>query len=68
VQGCQAEAVQFAVGQAASPALLQDAQRRAGASRVRVIRPGEAVTMEFDPTRLNLEVDAGNRVLRARCG
>jgi hypothetical protein len=68
VTGCQPEPAQFALGQFATASLVQEAQRRAGAARVRVLRPGQAVTMEFDGTRLNLDVDAGNRVLRARCG
>ena len=68
VVACQAEPAQFAVGQVATPALVQQAQERAGAARARVLRPGEMVTMEFDATRLNLEVDAANRVLRVRCG
>jgi hypothetical protein len=68
VTGCQPEPAQFALGQLATPSLVQEAQRRAGAARVRVLRPGQVVTMEFDGTRLNLDVDAGNRVLRARCG
>ncbi|HST44042.1 MAG TPA: I78 family peptidase inhibitor, partial [Luteimonas sp.] len=40
----------------------------AGAGSMRVLRPGQAVTMEFNPTRLNLDVDAAGRVTAARCG
>lgn len=65
---CQAQPAQFAVGQVADAALVEQARSRSGASRVRVIRPGQAVTMEFDAARLNLEVDSANRVLRIRCG
>lgn len=68
VGGCQAEQAQFAVGQEATAGLVQEAQRRAGAGRARVLRPGQAVTLEFDGTRLNLQVDAANRVLAVRCG
>lgn len=65
---CQAQPAQFAVGQQLSDALIQDAQRRSGATRVRVKRPGEAYTMEYDEHRLNLEVDASERVIRVACG
>jgi hypothetical protein len=34
---------------------------------VRVLRPGQAVTMEFNAERLNLEVDATGRIVAARC-
>jgi hypothetical protein len=35
---------------------------------VRILRPGQMVTKEFDPERLNLEVDAAGRIIAARCG
>jgi hypothetical protein len=33
-----------------------------------VLRPDQVVTLEFDGTRLNLDVDASSRVVRVRCG
>jgi hypothetical protein len=65
---CNAPQAQFAVGQAATPQLAEEARRRSGSSAVRVIKPGDMVTLEFSEQRLNLEVDAANRVLKARCG
>jgi hypothetical protein len=41
---------------------------RSGALMARVLRPGQAVTMEFNAQRLNLDLDSGNSVTRARCG
>ncbi len=35
---------------------------------MRVIRPGEAVTMDFAPNRLNVEVDEQERISRVYCG
>lgn len=35
---------------------------------VRFIRPGEAVTMDFQPNRANFEIDAAEVVTRAYCG
>ncbi len=35
---------------------------------VRVIRPGDAVTMDFIPNRLNVELDARERITRLFCG
>jgi hypothetical protein len=34
----------------------------------RLIRPGDAVTEDFSPTRLNIDLDAAGRILRAWCG
>ena len=65
---CQAAPAQFAIGYAVTRDLLEEARRRAGASRVRVIQPGQVVTMEFAADRLNVEVSEANRVLRVRCG
>ena len=36
--------------------------------QVRVIRPGDAVTMDFRPERLNFEIDPVGRVGRLFCG
>jgi hypothetical protein len=35
---------------------------------MRIIRPGEAVTLDFNPARLNFELDAGDRIVRVYCG
>ena len=34
----------------------------------RVIRPGQPVTLDYNLQRLNLDIDAGNRITRAHCG
>jgi hypothetical protein len=34
----------------------------------RVIRPGDAVTEDYSPTRLNIDLDDTGRILRAWCG
>lgn len=36
--------------------------------QVRVIRPGDAVTMDYRPERINFEIDAGERIARITCG
>ena len=65
---CNAGAVQGAVGREAAPREVQNIRRRAGARDVRVIRPGQAVTMDFRSDRLNIEVDHRNTVRRVHCG
>ena len=34
----------------------------------RIIRPGEAVTMDYGPNRLNIEINEANRIGRVSCG
>jgi len=65
---CSEAGAKFAIGQALSPQLEAAARTRAGATLSRVLKPGQAVTMEFNGARLNLEVDARNRLTAARCG
>ncbi|NML85049.1 MAG: starvation-inducible protein [Polaromonas sp.] len=65
---CNASGAQFAIGRSADATLVEEARQRSGARTARVIRPGQAVTLEFSSQRLNLDIDAGNSVTQARCG
>lgn len=65
---CSAAGARFAVGQTVAPPLEAAARTRANATVSRVLKPGQAVTMEFNAARLNLEVDARGRVTAVRCG
>jgi len=60
--------VQGLVGQPADEATVEQAREDAHAERVRVLRPGQAVTLEFDGARLNVEVDESNTIVALRCG
>ena len=35
---------------------------------IRIIHPGDIVTMDYSPIRLNVYVDAANRITRLTCG
>jgi len=65
---CQAQPAQFAIGYTLTDAVVEEVQRRSGAKLARVLRPDMAVTLEFNPERVNIEVDAANRVASVRCG
>jgi hypothetical protein len=65
---CRAAGAQEFLGQELDPHVVEKARAHAGALRSRVIRPGDAVTMDADPLRLNLEVDDSGIVRRLRCG
>ncbi|KLD80127.1 hypothetical protein Y886_00775 [Xanthomonas hyacinthi DSM 19077] len=68
VGSCDASQAQGLVGQAAEQALLEQARSDTGARSLRVLKPNQAVTMEFDGERLNIEVDAKNQITGVRCG
>jgi hypothetical protein len=65
---CDGQAAQFAVGQPYNEALGVQARVRARAERMRTLRPGQVVTMEFDARRLTLDLDGEGRVVRVSCG
>jgi hypothetical protein len=64
---CDDSLVQDAVGKPVNEPLLAQLKARSRAQRVRVVRPGQMVTMEFDAQRLTVDVDAQERVSRVRC-
>ncbi|CAN7589108.1 I78 family peptidase inhibitor [Phenylobacterium sp. LjRoot219] len=65
---CRAAAAEFAVGRAYTEELGASLQQAAQAKTLRVIRPGDAVTMDYRDDRLNVELDAGGKVSKVRCG
>ncbi|MBA3676342.1 MAG: hypothetical protein H0W74_02925 [Sphingosinicella sp.] len=65
---CDASRAQSLIGRSGTGQLGADALRRTGARDIRWIQPGQAVTMDFRADRLNIELDAGNRVVRFTCG
>lgn len=65
---CDAAPAQSAVGQTQTAALVEDVRQKSGAHLARVLRPGQAVTMEFSGDRVNVVVDAANKVTAVRCG
>jgi hypothetical protein len=65
---CRAAGAEAELGKTVNEKVADDARYAAGAMRVRVIRPGQAVTMDADPQRLNIEVDETGRIRRLRCG
>ena len=65
---CRAEAGAALVGRAATAELGAEALRLTGARRLRWIRPGDVVTMDYSPQRLNLHLDTQDRVERLACG
>ncbi|MFC0676396.1 I78 family peptidase inhibitor [Lysobacter korlensis] len=65
---CNAEAVRWAIGREPTQDVVERARIESGSSAVRVIRPGDVVTMDHRTDRLNLDVNASNAITGARCG
>jgi len=56
------------VSQLATDDTLASIRAAIGHGRIRTIRPGDAVTMDFRPERLNIEIGGSGRIERFRCG
>jgi hypothetical protein len=56
------------LGQLADDSVVAKVRTDTTSDRMRVIKPGMAVTMDFREDRVNVEVDADNRVIAVRCG
>lgn len=64
---CDHRKAQWALGQAASTQLLEQARVAAHAHVARFLRAGEATTLEYRIGRLNLGLDAQEIVRRVEC-
>ena len=65
---CHAEAVAWAVGQPADEAVMARVWRESGAGLIRPIAPGQAVTRDFRPDRVNVHIDRANTITSVSCG
>jgi hypothetical protein len=65
---CRADGLGNLVGRERTSELGAEALRRSGARQLRWIRPGDAVTMDYQEDRLNIYLDARGRVERFQCG
>ena len=65
---CDSAKASWAVGKAASPALLEQARQASGARLARFLRPNQPITLEFLASRLNLRLDDRDVVRSVSCG
>jgi len=65
---CNATGAKSAIGRAPTPEVVEQARVDSGSATVRVIRPGDVVTMDFRGDRLNLDVNDRDAITGARCG
>ena len=65
---CDAAPAQRAIGKQSTASVIEKARVDSGAAMARVLRPNQAVTLEFNHERLNLVVDGSGRITAVRCG
>ena len=66
--GCGAGRLQARVGKPAGSDPAATIKGELGHEPIRVIRPGEMVTMDHRPDRLNIELGEDGRIKAVRCG
>ncbi|MCE7032301.1 hypothetical protein LY625_06650 [Lysobacter sp. GX 14042] len=65
---CNAEAARWAIGKAATSDIVEDARLATQSRDVRVIEPGQAVTLDYRVDRLNIDVNERGAITGVRCG
>jgi hypothetical protein len=65
---CDARKAGWAVGQRATSVMVERVRLASGATSARVVKPGQAVTMEFSPDRLTIRVNKRNNIVNLNCG
>lgn len=66
--GCGADQLGAYVGVEATDDVIATLREWRGDRPMRVILPGMAVTMDYRPDRLNVEVGENGRIAKVRCG
>lgn len=66
-QLCNADPVEYALGQKLTPQLEKTLQKQANAKLLRSLGPRDVMTMEYNPQRLNLIVDDEGMLVRIHC-
>lgn len=65
---CGAGKLADLIGKSATSAVRARIAATAGAGRVRIYTTGDALTMDYSPQRLNVELDKAGRIARMSCG
>lgn len=65
---CDADPARGLVGQTYNNNVEQEARSLTGSRTVRTLRPGQVITMEYDPERINLRLDERDVITTVGCG
>ncbi len=65
---CGAGQLADLIGKSASPAVRARIAATAGSGRARIYTTGDALTMDYSPQRLNVELDQAGRIAKISCG
>lgn len=66
-EDCGARQLGAYIGQPASEEVLARIRQWRGDNPIRVLKPGSVMTMDFRPGRLNIFLDANDRITEFKC-
>ncbi|MDG6347343.1 I78 family peptidase inhibitor [Luteimonas sp. 8-5] len=67
-ESCNAEAASWAMGHAVSDDIVERIRVETGSQSVRVIRPGQPVTMDYRGDRVNIKLNERDAIVGISCG
>lgn len=65
---CIADAAGWAIGKGVSDEIVERVRVDTGSQSVRVIRPGQAVTMDYRHDRVNIKLNERDAIVGVSCG
>lgn len=65
---CDADPAQSLIGKTYNSSIDQEARSLSGSRTIRTLRPGQVITMEYDPERINLRLDERDTIITVGCG
>lgn len=65
---CSADGLEWAIGESATQETMGRIWRESGAGLIRPIAPGQAVTRDYRPDRVNVHIDDDNVITGTDCG
>ena len=65
---CNVSHLQNMLGKQIDRKVVDELQEDANANSVRVLAPGDITTMDFNPQRLNIDIDDSETIVRLSCG
>ena len=65
---CIADAAVWAIGQGVGDEIVERVRVDTGSQSVRVIRPGQAVTMDYRHDRVNIKLNERDAIVGVSCG
>lgn len=67
-KSCDGQPVQNLVGKTFSDSIAGDVKSGSSSDTVRVLKPGQVMTLEYNPSRVNIIVDGQGKISAIRCG